>query len=728
MRTPEDILAAQATYNNLLVETELSALPEGYVAGGSIEIIDSDVFVAPLIANIRGKRITKPISTNIADMKWLVIKRNETYFHIYLNRYGFWFVGNDEPVTVDGLYGLYHAESEELYMGSVYIDDAGAFTEVISWKKIRTEDLDAGAITADKIEAGTITTENLTVGISGTEHIQALAPNLVYLVDTWKDSDTDIYHSASGGDISTSKGGADSSVTTFDASYGGSDSSVSTFANTWGNLSAIYGWRVSDYQWGQVTNIKPGVIETGFLEASQAVIIGYAGTGTNSVPDEGDRRTYIDEDEVGLEEYTGGAWTTINSVKLGGSDSNGNFYPFLQCRGLVNPLADGINTEFFPSSDFRVFNFEGNYEDQHGVDDWIFKSGIAINTTYKKFGTRSFGATPGDLAHLGSAEEWTLGKSQAMGVYVYITSFGVTSNIFRLYGDLDNYMNVRINHTTGTFDLLMEKGSTVTTLDSGISCTLDSWHYLALVYDSTNNEISLSVDNTIVKTNPSGTWGVGSSPYIQVTARDITSIYYTDEFIFAPDQYVNPGIWVQHYNHNVPWDTDASIKDIVLKPAEGGRVLLDTGVKSHYAHLTQTTQQNLGGANGTVKYIDWDGSQLNLDSSFTHSTGTNPSRITVNATGRYSLVWMVSGTQGGAGRTTLMSHYRINGITVVTRGRQRNYTRGSNYGDVSIGMTTELDLTSGQYIEVATTVDDTDATYTINTIVAECELIMRRIG
>ena len=64
----------------------------------------------------------------------------------------------------------------------------------------------------------------------------------------------------------------------------------------------------------------------------------------------------------------------------------------------------------------------------------------------------------------------------------------------------------------------------------------------------------------------------------------------------------------------------------------------------------------------------------------------------------------------------------------ITRGKQRNYSRGANYGDISLGVVTEIALTAGQYIEVGTIVEDTDAVYTINSIVADCELIIRRVA
>ncbi len=170
--------------------------------------------------------------------------------------------------------------------------------------------------------------------------------------------------------------------------------------------------------------------------------------------------------------------------------------------------------------------------------------------------------------------------------------------------------------------------------------------------------------------------------------------------------------------------TSAADWDLVAEKGDTG----SSGGTLPYMHLALTTAQNHGGADGTVVYVDWDGSEIHKDTGFTHSTGTNPSRVQVDADGRYSLYFNIQGTQGGSARTTWMSHYRVNGSTVVIRGRQRNYSRGSAYGDLGVGMTTELDLTNGDYIEAGTTVDDTDATYTINSIPAECELIIRKLA
>lgn len=146
-----------------------------------------------------------------------------------------------------------------------------------------------------------------------------------------------------------------------------------------------------------------------------------------------------------------------------------------------------------------------------------------------------------------------------------------------------------------------------------------------------------------------------------------------------------------------------------------------------YIHSTIYSAQDMGGANGTSHYPEWDGSELYKDSLFSHSVTANPSRISVNESGRYSIYWNIGITQGGSARTTFMSSLRINGSVVDTKSRQRNYSRGSGYGDSSVGVKTEIDLDAGDYVEACVTVEDTDGVYVSDTIPEECELIIRKI-
>lgn len=136
--------------------------------------------------------------------------------------------------------------------------------------------------------------------------------------------------------------------------------------------------------------------------------------------------------------------------------------------------------------------------------------------------------------------------------------------------------------------------------------------------------------------------------------------------------------------------------------------------------------QNLGGSNGTTNYVDWT-QQIRLDDGFSHDTATNPSRITVEADGRYYIKATVSTETPGGNRKTLRGFLRVNGVDLVDRAAGRNYTRGSNYGDLTVNLVSELDLTAGDYIEVGTQVDDADDTQNCNTINDQCELIVRQI-
>lgn len=147
---------------------------------------------------------------------------------------------------------------------------------------------------------------------------------------------------------------------------------------------------------------------------------------------------------------------------------------------------------------------------------------------------------------------------------------------------------------------------------------------------------------------------------------------------------------------------------------------------------TSTANQDVGGANGTEVFWTWD-SQTKTDAAFTHSTGTNPSRITVAADGWYEITFIGGAQTTGSARTTLQGIHRVNGGTTSRAGSLRNYTRGSSYGNVTTGIILTVQLSADDYIEVGTRVEDTDATYVINTsggeISDDChQLVIRKVG
>ncbi len=325
--------------------------------------------------------------------------------------------------------------------------------------------------------------------------------------------------------------------------------------------------------------IHTTVLQAQFSDVGATLTIGYEGTGTIASPNEGDRRIYIDGDEISFVEYTDGAWSTVNQIRLGGVNSSSLFYPFLQCRGVLNPLADEVNTEFFPSADFRVFNFENNYEDQHGVDDWSTKVDVALTTAQKKFGLRSLFATANNDGSLATPSTyWSVGEDQAFGIWFYPTVYSPTLGFSPIFC----YRTVTDTLEIIVFDdkvrMLIQKGGNTTTNDFTIALPLNTWHFVGLIYDSSLDKIYLVVNDEIVsRTTFPGTWNTGTKGALVVVSGNNYngSTYYLDEAVFAPDQLIDPDIFVQHYNHDVAWNTNVSAKDVLLKPADGGRIVID---------------------------------------------------------------------------------------------------------------------------------------------------------
>lgn len=145
--------------------------------------------------------------------------------------------------------------------------------------------------------------------------------------------------------------------------------------------------------------------------------------------------------------------------------------------------------------------------------------------------------------------------------------------------------------------------------------------------------------------------------------------------------------------------------------------------------LYMTTVQNLGGAVGTATAIDWK-AQDYITGTYTHSTTTNPSRVTVNTTGRYNIRANIAWENRGGARAVIGVDILVNGVTAKTRGRGMNYSRGINQDDgISTNINTELALTSGDYIEIIATLDDADSnSYVINTQISGCELILNTVA
>lgn len=89
------------------------------------------------------------------------------------------------------------------------------------------------------------------------------------------------------------------------------------------------------------------------------------------------------------------------------------------------------------------------------------------------------------------------------------------------------------------------------------------------------------------------------------------------------------------------------------------------------------------------------------DSVFTHSTTTNPSRITVGSTGRYKVSGFISiNSTTGNYRYTAQCAVRIDGTTTRQYIDSSYLRNASGSNEASITVHDVMDLTAGQYIEV----------------------------
>lgn len=326
--------------------------------------------------------------------------------------------------------------------------------------------------------------------------------------------------------------------------------------------------------------VSTGFLSSLFLNTDETIIIGYSATsGINSLPEGGDRRIYIDEDEIGLEEYTGGEWSTLSGIKIGGAVA-GLFLGMVGCRGIYHPENQPTSMEPIPTENSRVFDFEGDYEDQLGVDDWDQKGpNNTLSTDKYKFGTKSLFATSGNEGFVVMQDTWTVGSSQSAGVWIYMSS-AVASNDFidvfdfHTLGYVDA-MRARVFRDHVVFDITRNGGDTLAETIT-INLLDNSWHYIGMSYDATNDLLYGSVDNNKVTVTPSDSWSSTTHRFFYLSVGNPSNdvVLYADDLLLAVDEYIKIDFFIQHYNHNIEWSPSIgyNTNDILLQPNTNGKV------------------------------------------------------------------------------------------------------------------------------------------------------------
>lgn len=130
----------------------------------------------------------------------------------------------------------------------------------------------------------------------------------------------------------------------------------------------------------------------------------------------------------------------------------------------------------------------------------------------------------------------------------------------------------------------------------------------------------------------------------------------------------------------------------------------------------------------TPQVIRFD-SELTKDTGYTHSTVTNPERVTVSTTGTYRISYKVGYIVSATARITPTTGIRVNGV-LVTQTETKGYSRGAAYGDCTTAYSTVMDLTASDYIDLWGDFDQADVTGAApcTSEIDECELIVERLS
>jgi len=327
---------------------------------------------------------------------------------------------------------------------------------------------------------------------------------------------------------------------------------------------------------------------TALLVKVKELWVGYDGLGTYASPVAGDRRIYVDGDEITFQEYLDSVagWSTLNQIKIGGTDANGNFLPFLQCGGIIHGDYDGnVSSELLPYSEYLLWDFEDTLDDHLGnapasaMPNPAYTAGM-INTKCV-YSTDTGGDDTTVFLSAADDSVWTPGEDQSFGIWFKAESMSITLDLVVLESigaASEDRITLQV-YGSGEPRLLIERdGVLKQTVLAGVNVDDEEWHYLGVSLDVSAGIPYLSVDGSVhlAVADTSGVWKnfavTSQALSLSFHSSDIPEQTWCDEFVVVLGQFVDPHIWALHYNHGVPWNTDASVRDIVFKPMAGGKV------------------------------------------------------------------------------------------------------------------------------------------------------------
>jgi hypothetical protein len=141
-----------------------------------------------------------------------------------------------------------------------------------------------------------------------------------------------------------------------------------------------------------------------------------------------------------------------------------------------------------------------------------------------------------------------------------------------------------------------------------------------------------------------------------------------------------------------------------------------------------TTPQNVNVNKANSVTINWTAEETIDTSVFSHSTTTNPGQITILNNGLYFIDSNVSYDNTNSLDVTVAGSIYKNGTEIATT-TTFSYTRGAAYGDESVQLTTQLELSIGDVIELKAGADSNQGqTGNVNVMVDQAEFKISRVS
>ena len=254
-------------------------------------------------------------------------------------------------------------------------------------------------------------------------------------------------------------------------------------------------------------NVVTGTLQT-LLGAVDDLTVAYysAGSGTLSVPEEGDIRIRLNDAIMSLEQYLGGGWSDVNKMQVGLMIGALYMGMFSGC-GFMHPDASTDDlSERIPNDNFHLLTFETDYADQNGIAPDV-ESNVARSDVWSFAGDYSLFATYGNQGYVQYNDVFSLTEEvgYCSKLYFPISDFTTPMCYYDYRINDDNYLRFSMYYSAKMRVLLKERVGGVDLqevyADYEISqAALEAEeHTVGCILSYTDNKIYLIFDGAVIE-------------------------------------------------------------------------------------------------------------------------------------------------------------------------------------------------------------------------------------